>query len=183
MTSSKALSLEKTQKIFWFSSRLFVPLHPIMMIELHNVTIGERIRNVSATVENGQLLCLTGAAGTGKTTLVRAIMGFIPIDGGHISIDGELLTPQSAPYFRRQTAYVPQHLSLPEGYTDISTDYISLLTRAVHSEKPLLIIDEPQEPLDEYETAKVDSLLEEAVNNGKTVFAVNDHLSKNRISL
>ncbi len=154
-----------------------------MMIELHNVTIGERIRNVSATVENGQLLCLTGAAGTGKTTLVRAIMGFIPIDGGHISIDGELLTPHSAPYFRRQTAYVPQHLSLPEGYTDISTDYISLLTRAVHSEKPLLIIDEPQEPLDEYETEKVDSLLEEAVNNGKTVFAVNDHLSENRISL
>ena len=139
-----------------------------MMIELHNVTIGERIRNVSATVENGQLLCLTGAAGTGKTTLVRAIMGFIPIDGGHISIDGELLTP---------------HLSLPDGYTDISTDYISLLTRAVHSEKPLLIIDEPQEPLDEYETAKVDSLLEEAVNNGKTVVAVNDHLSENRISL
>ena len=154
-----------------------------MMLELHNVSIGQQIQGLSATVCEGNVLSIMGSQGKGKTTLLRALMGFLPIDEGHISIDGELLTPHSAPYFRRQTAYVPQHLSLPEGYTDISTDYISLLTRAVHSEKPLLIIDEPQEPLDEYETAKVDSLLEEAVNNGKTVVAVNDHLSENRISL
>ena len=84
-----------------------------MMLELHNVTIGSLIQDLSLTVNDGQLVCLAGDDGVGKTTLLRAVMGFIPIDGGHISIDGELLTPQSAPYFRRQMAYVPQQLSLP----------------------------------------------------------------------
>jgi len=44
------------------------------------------------------------------TSVLRAIMGLLPIEGGHISIDGELLTPRSAPYFRRHMAYVPTRL-------------------------------------------------------------------------
>ena len=86
-----------------------------MMLELHNVTIGQHIRALSLTVKDGQLVCLSGQKDLGKTRLLRAILGFVPIDGGHISIDGELLTAGSAPYFRQYTAYVPQHLTLPEG--------------------------------------------------------------------
>ena len=97
-----------------------------MMIELHDVTIGQLIKGLSATVDDGQTVCFSGAQGAGKTTLLRALLGFIPIDGGHISIDGELLTPQSAPYFRRFMAYVPQHLSVPDGYDKVPTDYVLL---------------------------------------------------------
>ena len=87
-----------------------------MMLELHNVTIEPLIHSLSLTVGDGQLVCLSGSEGKGKTTLLRAILGFIPINSGHISIDGELLTPLSAPYFRRQIAYVPQHMSAIEDY-------------------------------------------------------------------
>ena len=95
-----------------------------MMLELHNVTIGQQIRSLSMALSDGQLVNITGQKGSGKTTLLRALLGFIPVDSGHISIDGELLTPLSAPYFRRQMAYVPQNLSLPEGFHGVSTDYV-----------------------------------------------------------
>ena len=90
------------------------------MLELHNVTIEPVIRSLSLTVGDGQLVCLTGSQGCGKTTVLRAVLGLIPINQGHISIDGELLTPLSAPYFRRQIAYVPQHLTAIEDYDSIA---------------------------------------------------------------
>lgn len=157
------------------------------MIELHQVSIGQHIKSLSLTVEDGGLVCISGSKGSGKTTLLRAIMGFIPIDGGHISIDGELLTPLSAPWFRRFTAYVPQHLSMPDGcrmegfeqWADSSADerYLMLLTRAVRSKKPLLIVDEPASALPMEMADKVDCLLREAQQQGATVVAVNDRLT------
>lgn len=96
------------------------------MLELHNVTIEPKIHSLSLTVGDGQLVCLTGREGAGKTTVLRAVLGLIPIQGGHISIDGELLTPRSAPYFRRQIAYVPQQLTCIEDY-DSMADISGLL--------------------------------------------------------
>ncbi|MBQ7420462.1 MAG: ATP-binding cassette domain-containing protein [Prevotella sp.] len=90
------------------------------MLELHNVTIEPLIHSLSLTVDDGQLVCLTGSKGSGKTTLLRAVLGLIPIQSGHISIDGELLTPLSAPYFRRQIAYVPQRLTAIDDYDSLA---------------------------------------------------------------
>ena len=141
------------------------------------------IKDLSLTVADSQLLCLAGERASGKSTLMRAVMGFIPVDGGHISIDGELLTPASAPYFRRFMAYVPQQLSLPEGYTEVQTDYLWLLNKAIAADKPLLIVDEPQKALPTEEQWEVDRLLIEAARGGKTVLAVNDRITQNMIRL
>ena len=164
-----------------------------MMLELHDITIGQQIRGLSLTLNDGQLLTLAGGAGCGKTSLLRAVLGFIGVDGGHISIDGELLTPLSAPYFRRYMAYVPQRLSLPDGYDGVgdgrwdvmSADerYLWLLTRAVKSGKPLLIVDEPPQPLSADTGEAVDRLLVEAARGGATVLAVNDRITENQIRL
>ena len=154
-----------------------------MMLELHNVTIGQHIRTLSLTVKDGQLVCLSGQKDLGKTRLLRAILGFVPIDGGHISIDGELLTAGSAPYFRQYTAYVPQHLTLPEGYHGVQTDYLHLLEKAVKSEKLLILVDEPPHPLSEEEETMVDNLLREAAQQGASVLAVNSRIPENRVQL
>ena len=61
-----------------------------MMLELHDVTIGQQISALSLTVSEGQLVTITGSKGSGKSLLIRAVLGLIPIDGGFISIDGEL---------------------------------------------------------------------------------------------
>ena len=164
-----------------------------MMLELHNVTIGQLIRELSLTVDNGRMVCIAGPQGSGKTTLLRAVLGFLPVDDGFISIDGELLTPLSAPYFRRFTAYVPQQLSVPDGYADqgfegfgtLSADdrYLFLLRKAVTSGKPLLIVDEPSQPLGDEARQTADSLLAEAVQRGCSVLAVMSETNENTIRL
>lgn len=80
------------------------------MLELHDVTIKSLRKTLSLTVDNGQLVCLSGPKGAGKTTVLRAVMGLHPVMGGYISIDGELLTPLSASYFRKNMGYVPTRL-------------------------------------------------------------------------
>jgi len=154
-----------------------------MMLELHNITIGQLVRGLSATVGEGNVLSIKGAQGKGKTTLLRALLGFVAVDEGHISIDGELLTPLSAPYFRRQMAYVPQGLTVPEGYDDVPTDYMRLLEHGVHSGKPLLIIDEPGESLSDDDNARRERMISEAAQRGATVVAVNTSVTQNQVEL
>lgn len=151
-----------------------------MMLELHNVTIGELVKGLSVTLGDGQIM---GMQGRGKTTLLRAVVGLIPIDGGHICIDGEVLTPESAPYFRRYMAYVPQRLSVPEGYDKVPTDYVELVRRAVDSGKQLLVIDEPAEPLSDERQLAVGHLLIDAVQQGRSVLTVMNPLNDNYIQL
>jgi heme exporter protein A len=45
-------------------------------------------RDISFTVEAGSALILTGANGVGKTTLLRAITGFLPLSAGRVWLDG-----------------------------------------------------------------------------------------------
>ena len=154
-----------------------------MLLELHNITIGQQIRGLSATVGDGNVLSITGSQGAGKTTLLRALLGFVPVDEGHISIDGELLTMRSAPWFRRLMAYVPQHLEVPEDYDKVPTDYMALLERAVHSGKKLLLIDEPREALGFDDCQRAERLIAEAAERGTTIVAVNSHITQNQIQL
>ena len=164
-----------------------------MMLELHNMTIGQQIRALSLTVSEGQLVTITGSKGSGKSLLIRAVLGLIPIDDGFISIDGEVLTPMSAFYFRRQMAYVPQYLSVPEGYkggglehwNELSADerYMLLLNKAIASDKQLLIVDEPPQPLAVETEKAIDQLLKEAAQCGKTVLAVNSRIKNNQFKL
>lgn len=77
--------------------------------------MGEQVLlgGLSFSADDGEVVCITGESGCGKTSLLRAILGFIPLHEGHISIDGELLTPAAAGEFRKYMAYVPQDLAMP----------------------------------------------------------------------
>ncbi len=164
-----------------------------MMLELLSVTIGQQIRSLSFTVNDGNLVTVTGPSGSGKTTLLRAILGLIPIDEGYISIDGELVTPLSAPYFRRNIAYVPQDLMIPQDYhegvfeqwQEQSSDdrYLLLLHHAIQSGKSLVLVDEPRQMLTEDASRQVDNILLEASRNGMTILAVNNRIQQNQIQL
>ena len=87
------------------------------MLELKNVTISHNgqtlMSGISLVAAKGEVTAICGPSGCGKTTLLRTIMGFHTADKGYISIEGELVTPLSAPSFRQMMAYVPQDLSFP----------------------------------------------------------------------
>ena len=47
------------------------------------------LRDVSLTVEPGQVVCLMGRNGVGKSTLVKSIMGLLKARKGSVSFKGE----------------------------------------------------------------------------------------------
>lgn len=65
------------------------------------------------SVDKGEILCLSGNSGGGKTSLLRVMMGFQPLDDGFASIDGVAITPGSAEMFRKMMSYMPQDTTLP----------------------------------------------------------------------
>ncbi len=63
---------------------------------------------VSFALEAGEVLCLLGPNGGGKTTLFKTILGLIPALGGTVSVDGEDVAAWSARRRARFFGYVPQ---------------------------------------------------------------------------
>jgi NitT/TauT family transport system ATP-binding protein len=53
------------------------------------------LQDISMTVRQGEFLCIVGASGCGKTTLLRLIAGLLPISGGKLSSRGRDITGPS----------------------------------------------------------------------------------------
>jgi branched-chain amino acid transport system ATP-binding protein len=73
---------------------------------------------VSLAVNEGEFIGILGHNGMGKTTLLRALMGFLPATGGLVRFDGEDVTA-AAPYRRARLGlgYVPQGREIFPGLT------------------------------------------------------------------
>lgn len=87
----------------------------MLQIERLEIRFGQTtlFRDINLHAKRGELICLTGQSGCGKTTLLKAIMGLVTPYKGSIAVDNILLTPGSAPIIRLKTAWMPQGLSLP----------------------------------------------------------------------
>ncbi len=82
------------------------------MIAARDLTIGHgRMvvgRNLSLSVGPGEVVCLLGPNGCGKTTLFRTLLGLIPPLGGDVQLDGEDLARLSRAQIARRVSYIPQ---------------------------------------------------------------------------
>ncbi|MEQ6853421.1 ABC transporter ATP-binding protein [Lysinibacillus capsici] len=69
------------------------------MIEVKNVNKkygrNQVLKEISFTAEKGEITCLIGINGVGKTTIMKAIMALTPINSGEILMDGEKITKES----------------------------------------------------------------------------------------
>ncbi|MES2613084.1 MAG: urea ABC transporter ATP-binding subunit UrtE [Pseudomonadota bacterium] len=67
------------------------------------------LRDVSLTAEPGKVTVLLGRNGVGKTTLLKSLMGLVPIKSGAISFDGKPID-KATPYDRARAGigFVPQ---------------------------------------------------------------------------
>ena len=78
------------------------------MLEIKNVTIsyGDRptVKNFSMTLKKGEIASIAGESGSGKTTVIRAVLGLLPgggkITGGDILFEGKSLLDNTAEEWR-----------------------------------------------------------------------------------
>lgn len=81
------------------------------MIEFKDATIAVAgktlLEDCSFMAREGQITAIVGRNSEALTALVHAFLGFLPLNKGYVSIDGEEIMPLSAPFFRQKIAYVP----------------------------------------------------------------------------
>ncbi|MCL2526475.1 MAG: energy-coupling factor transporter ATPase, partial [Coriobacteriia bacterium] len=80
------------------------------MLELTHIACASRgIRDVSFTLRPGQRLALVGANGSGKSSLLHAIVGLQALSGGQVRVDGlDPFDSSQAQEVRRLVGYVQQ---------------------------------------------------------------------------
>ncbi len=81
------------------------------MVELHNATVTYQSRpaiwNVDYIIPRGNMVGVIGPNGSGKTTMLKAVMGLVPLSSGYTQVFGQPLAK-----VREQVAYVPQRSSV-----------------------------------------------------------------------
>ncbi len=87
----------------------------MLQIENASVAYGDRVLFSGFNLElgRGEMASISGASGCGKTSLLNAVLGFVPLHEGRITINGMLLGKNTVDHIRRHTAWIPQELALP----------------------------------------------------------------------
>lgn len=75
------------------------------------------LQDISFQVQRGDVLCILGVNGIGKTTLFKSILGIIPLLGGGILLDGQDMGGLSRQEVARKIGYVPQSHIPPFPFT------------------------------------------------------------------
>jgi ATP-binding cassette subfamily C protein len=73
------------------------------------------LQGVSLALQPGQALAVIGPSAAGKTTLVRALLGILPVGRGEIRIDGATHDQWEPEVSGAAMGYVPQVVELMEG--------------------------------------------------------------------
>lgn len=70
------------------------------------------LKNISFTLKPGERIGITGPVGSGKTTLLHTLMGFHPLQPGHIVLNGKDLHDWDEEALRARLTLVPQDVFL-----------------------------------------------------------------------
>ena len=95
---------------------------PDIVMDAKKITkrFGSFIANDAVDIElkKGEILCLLGANGAGKTTFIKMLLGLYSIDGGSLSLLGkEIKTQNDRQELKSKIGYVSQHFAL---YNDMT---------------------------------------------------------------
>ena len=157
---------------------------------------------VSLSLADGECLALTGASGSGKSLLLRAIADLDPAPGG-VRLDGTPRESMPAPQWRRLVGYLPTDsgwwaarvgdhfespsrcreaaaaLGFPDGWAGWPVARLSTgerqrlaLLRALGVEPRVLLMDEPTSALDADAAAAVEALIARRLKDGLSVLWV-----------
>jgi ATP-binding cassette subfamily B protein len=86
----------------------------------------QSIRNVSFQVKRGSFTVITGRIGSGKSTLVRVLLGLLPRDGGEIYWNDQLVTDPASFFVPPRSAYTSQ---VPRLFSDTLRENVVMGSR------------------------------------------------------
>jgi ATP-binding cassette subfamily B protein len=115
----------------------------LQLLEVKNLTYrypesGRGIEAIDMHIQKHSFTVVTGRVGSGKTTLVRSLIGLLPKDSGTIRWNGEVVEHADAFFVPPHSAYMPQ---VPRLYSDTLKQNILLgvhedgnkIKQAIHS--------------------------------------------------
>lgn len=103
------------------------------LIELHDLTkdYGEKkgIFNLNLNIEKGEMVGFVGTNGSGKTTTIRNILGFIKPTSGSVSVNG-LSSWEHSEEIAKMIGYVPGEIAFPDLRT--GTEFLKSQAEFLH---------------------------------------------------
>jgi putative ABC transport system ATP-binding protein len=96
---------------------------PAILLEARNIqrslADGPRLLdNVSLQLRAGARLSITGASGSGKTLLLRALAVLDPVDSGQVLWQGRPVAHERVPRYRRQAVYLHQRPAMLDHHVE-----------------------------------------------------------------
>ena len=87
------------------------------------LAFGDRVLwdDLDLTVREGEFMAVLGPNGTGKTSLLKVLLGQLPLTAGTATVDGQRVTAGS-----RRIGYVPQHRAVEPGLSLRAQDLVGL---------------------------------------------------------
>ncbi|MDD5607224.1 MAG: ABC transporter ATP-binding protein, partial [Ignavibacterium sp.] len=89
------------------------------MIELKNIekSFGKYqvLKNISLNIEPGKITAIVGPNGSGKTTIIKSILGLVQPDKGEILFNNKSVIKEYL--YRKDIGYMPQAASFPDNLT------------------------------------------------------------------
>ncbi len=70
----------------------------------------EILKNFSAKISKGENTVFSGASGSGKSSLLNACLGFVPISAGGIFVLNDQVNAENIHKIRKEIAWLPQEL-------------------------------------------------------------------------
>jgi iron complex transport system ATP-binding protein len=103
------------------------------IISVHNAAFGydeiDIFKDLTFDIRKGELLCLMGANGCGKTTLLRCINGILKLKKGSVLLEGKDIITMTATQVARRIGFVFQDNTSPFSYPVID---VVCMGRAPH---------------------------------------------------
>jgi putative ABC transport system ATP-binding protein len=87
------------------------------MITFNHVSLSfletQVLEDLSFDVLEGENVCLTGASGRGKSSVINLIQGYLSPHSGSVIVAGMPLNRETIKTIRLRMAYIPQNINLP----------------------------------------------------------------------